>query len=180
MTTTLTELRRELSKRIGLFHGAPVNTGDATMFRFADVGDADGHWDNSWAWPTSGPELSHERLVRNYSGAYFIVYPAWDSGPNVGDDMEVHQFRPTMLTDLLNWARGDAFPNVGILAVVELSAADVHDTGAAGTAGGGADREPARRLLQDRGLVGLGELAAGAVGADRGRPEFHRPRAPAG
>jgi len=121
MTTTLAELRRELSKRIGLYQEDTIESATVTTAQLTNTADADGHYDNSWLLPhdTVAP-ATWERRVSSYAGRIFTVAPPWSAGPT--GSMEVHQFRPTMLTDLLNWARGDAFPNVGILNVIELSA----------------------------------------------------------
>ena len=121
MTTTLAELRRELSKRIGLYQEDTIESATVATAQLTNTADADGHYDNSWLLPhdTVAP-ATWERRVGSYTGRIFTVAPPWSSGPS--GSMEVHQFRPTMLTDLLNWARGDAFPNVGILNVIELSA----------------------------------------------------------
>jgi len=118
--TTLAELRRELSKRIGLYQEDTIESATVTTAQLTNTADADGHYDNSWLLPQDTAPATWERRVSNYAGRIFTVAPPWSSGPT--GSMEVHQFRPRMLTDLLNWARGDAFPNVGILKVELLAA----------------------------------------------------------
>lgn len=118
--TTLAELRRELSKRIGLYHEDTIESATTTIAQLTNTADADGHYDNSWLLPQDTTPATWERRVSGYTGRFFTVAPAWSVAPT--GILEVHQFRPGMLTDLLNWARGDAFPNVGILKVELLAA----------------------------------------------------------
>ena len=120
MATALTVLRRELGKRIGLFHRAQALTGSVSGFTLDGVADAGGHWNNCWAWPTDGAEEFQERLITDYTNKAFTIDPVWDTGPSPDDYLEIHQFRPGLLTDILNWAIGDAFPEASVLQVIEM------------------------------------------------------------
>lgn len=117
--TTLAELRRELSKRTGLYREDAIESATTTSAQLTNTADADGHYDNFWLLPQDTVPGSWERRISGYTGRIFTVAPAWSLAPT--GRMEVHQFQPGILTDLLNWARGDAFPNIGILKVELLS-----------------------------------------------------------
>lgn len=121
MATALTVLRRELGKRIGRFHRAQALTGSVSGFTLDAVADPSGHWNNCYAWPTDGDEAFHERLITDYTNKLFTIDPVWDTGPAPDDYIEIHQFRPGLLTDFLNMAIGDAFPEASVLMVVEMA-----------------------------------------------------------
>jgi hypothetical protein len=124
--TSLNVLRVEFSKRIGLYiEGFSGGDATTTTFSLHNVADADGYWRGCWAFPrgtaipTNFDAPTWERLIDDYASRWFTVGAAFISAPAL-QFIDIHQFQPTKLTDFLNWAIGDAFPEASVLQVIEM------------------------------------------------------------